>query len=115
MGDVDEGDAELIFQTDQLVLHVLAQFQIESAERLIEEQKTRLIHDRARDRDSLLLTTTQGVNGALLVAVEVYELERILDFVVDVCFGLALDLQTKGDVLCNVHVGEQRIFLEYGV
>ena len=31
MGNIDKGDPQLIFQADQLILHVLAQLQIQSA------------------------------------------------------------------------------------
>ena len=31
VGNIDKGDAQLIFQADQLILHVLAQLQVQSA------------------------------------------------------------------------------------
>jgi hypothetical protein len=49
MGDEDESDAELALQLLQFALHLLAQFQIERAERLIEQQHARAI-DQARAR-----------------------------------------------------------------
>ena len=55
VGDIDKGDSQLIFQADQLILHVLAELQVESAERLVEKQKFRLVYDRASDGNPLLL------------------------------------------------------------
>ena len=51
----------------------------------------------------------------MLVAIEVDELQRILDLVADVGGGLALDLEAEGDVLSHIHVREQGILLEDGV
>ena len=55
VGDIDKGDSQLIFQADQLILHVLAELQVESAERLVEKQKLRLVYDRTGDGNPLLL------------------------------------------------------------
>jgi hypothetical protein len=41
----------------QLELHLLAELEVERAERLVEEQHPRVTDDRARERDALLLPT----------------------------------------------------------
>ena len=38
-------------------MHVLAELQVESAERLVEKQKFRLVYDRASDGNPLLLAS----------------------------------------------------------
>ena len=53
--DVDEGDADLALDRLQLDLHLLAQLEVERAERLVEEEHLRPVHDRARERDALSL------------------------------------------------------------
>ena len=40
-------------------LHLLAQLQVERAERLVEEEDRRLVDDRARERDSLPLAARE--------------------------------------------------------
>ena len=57
MGNVDKGNAQLIFQTDQFVLHVLTHLEIQRAERFVEKKHLRFVDDGAGDGDSLLLTT----------------------------------------------------------
>ena len=115
MRDEDEGDAELALDLDELALHALAQLEVERGERLVEQQDLRLIDDSARDGDALLLTARERRDICMLVAVEIDELQRVLDLVAYVGGGLALDLETEGDVLGHIHVREQGILLEDGV
>ena len=53
--DEDEGDAERLLQGLQLFLHLLAQLQVERAERLVEQQHLRLVDEGARQRHALPL------------------------------------------------------------
>ncbi len=57
--DDHEGDAELLLQVHQLELRVLAQLLVERAERLIEQQQLRSLHERTRERDALPLAAGQ--------------------------------------------------------
>ncbi len=56
VGDKDEGDAELFLQRLQLLLHLLSEFEIERAERLVEEQHLGTVHQRTGERHALALT-----------------------------------------------------------
>ena len=64
--DVDEGRAEIRLQLLQLDLHVLAQLQVERAQRLVEQQQRRLEHQAARDRDALLLAAGELIDALVL-------------------------------------------------
>ena len=46
MGHVDEGDADLLLDGLQLDLHLLAELEVERAERLVEEQDARPVDQR---------------------------------------------------------------------
>ena len=59
VGDVDEGDADLALDPLELQLHLLAQLQVQGAERLVQQQHLRLVHDRAGQRDPLPLAAGQ--------------------------------------------------------
>ena len=59
VGDVDEGDAELLLQPLQLGAHLDAQERVERRQRLVEQQDLRLGDQRARERDALLLAARQ--------------------------------------------------------
>ena len=50
----------------QLELHLLAQLQVERAERLVEKQHLRLVDERARERDALLLAAGELARLPLL-------------------------------------------------
>ena len=53
--DEDEGEAERVLQRLQLALHRLAQFEVERAERLVEQQNLGAQDERARQRHALPL------------------------------------------------------------
>ena len=55
MRDVHERDADLALDALELDLHLLAELEVERAERLVEQQHLRLVDDRAGERDALPL------------------------------------------------------------
>ncbi len=55
VGDVDEGRAGGLLDPLQLELHLAPQLQVERAERLVEQQRGRAVHQRPRERDPLAL------------------------------------------------------------
>ena len=59
VGDVEEGDADAFLQRLQLDLERAAQLGVERAERLVEQQHGRVEHERAGQRDPLLLAAGQ--------------------------------------------------------
>ena len=77
--DVDEGDAGAALQLLELGAHALAQLGVEIGQRLVEQQDRRLDHQRARERDALLLAARELVGVAALEAGEIDQRERLLD------------------------------------
>ena len=59
VGDEHEGDADLALEQLQLDLHLLAELAVEGAERLVEQQHRRAVHQRPGERDALLLAARQ--------------------------------------------------------
>jgi hypothetical protein len=55
VGDVDERDACLALDPQQLKLHLLAELEVECAKRLVEQQHLGLVHDRPGQGDALPL------------------------------------------------------------
>ena len=76
VGDVDEGGAERGLQLLEFDLHVLAQLQIERAERLVEQQQRRLEHHAARDRDALTLAAGELIDALVSGAGQADALEH---------------------------------------
>ena len=61
----------------ELDLHLLAQLQVERAERLVEQQHARAVDDRARERDALALAAGELDGLALADAGQAHHLERL--------------------------------------
>ena len=79
VGDVDEGDPDLALDRLQLDLHLLAELQVQGAERLVEQQHLGPVDERPGQRDPLALPAGElvGPRGGALVQVD--ELERLGD------------------------------------
>ena len=113
VGDVEERDPDLALDRLQLHLHLLAQLQVERAERLVEQQHRGPVDERPRERHALALAARELVRPGLLAAGQLHELERL---------GHArLDLRPappcgacspNATLLHDVEVLEQRVGLE---
>jgi hypothetical protein len=115
MGDEDEGDAELLLQRLQLLLHLLPELQVERAERLVEEQHLRVVHQGAGKRHALALAAGKLRRAAPLIAAELDHGERGLGFRLALFLGNALDHEAVGDVLADRHMREEGVVLEHRV
>ena len=55
MRDIHRGDADLALQALELAAHLVTKLSIKVRQRLIEQQQSRLVHNRTRERNPLLL------------------------------------------------------------
>ena len=99
----------------QLHLQLLAQLQIQCAERLVEQQHGRPIHERARERHPLLLATGELGGPALRLRREAHSLELLRHAPPRLGPVDLLALEAEGDVLLHVKVREEGVALEHGV
>ena len=131
--NVNKGDAQAFVHRFEFKLHFLAHFEIERAERLVQKQNFRLVHDCACDGDTLLLTAGKGRDGTFFKAAQIHDFKCFFYFFGNNTFGElfhlnfliaffvhvrrfdAFLLQTERNVFKNVEMGEKRIFLEYGI
>ena len=65
---IDKRDSRLLLDAFEFILHILAQPQIQCAQRFVEQQYFRLIDQRAGDGHTLLLAAGQGVGFAMFKA-----------------------------------------------
>ena len=79
VGDVDHGDAEALVQLPDLELHLLAQLLVERAQRLVHQDQLRLEHQRAGDRDALLLAAGSCAGRRAPKPDELHHVQRALD------------------------------------
>ena len=115
MGDVDEGDVHLALQTLQLQLHLLAQLEVQCAQRLIQKQDLRLVDQTACDGHALLLAAGHLADAAALEAFQAHDLQHIPHLAADGLFVHLLEAEAEGYILEDVQMGEQRVLLKHGV
>ena len=116
VGDDDEGDADLALNGLELDLHLLAQLEVERAERLVEQQHAWPADERAGQRDALALAARQLGRAARRRGRRAGPCRgrRRCACVVRPCAHPA-HLQAVLDVLGHRHVGEERVLLEHRV
>ena len=112
MGDEDKGNPRALLNVLQLILHILAQFEVERGKRLVEKQDFGFVDQRTRDGDPLLLTARKRSHAAAFEAPQVDQLQHCLDFLPDFAVLGFPDPQTERDVIEHVQVRKQRVFLE---
>ena len=110
--DVDERDADVVLDRLELELHLLAELQVERAERLVEEEHARLVDERARERYPLLLAAGELAWLALLEALEADEPQDLVHAAAHVLLAHALPAQAERDVLEDRQVREEGVRLE---
>ena len=115
MGDVDEGNAQLLLETFQFHLHLLPEFEIQRAQRLIQQKYAGPEHRSAGNGHTLPLATAELAGHTLLVAFQAHQRQRFRQTLLLLGFFNALELEPIGDILGHIHVGEEGIALKDGV
>ena len=82
------------------------------AARLVQKEHLRTIHQRARDRDPLLLPARKLVRILPRLVGELDHLENLVHPLLDLRLRLLRELQRKRDVIPNRHRREERVVLE---
>ena len=77
MGDMDEGQADLLLDPLQLDLHLPPQLEVEGAQRLVQEQHVRAVHQCSSQRNPLLHAAGELIRLAGAEALELDELESL--------------------------------------
>ena len=111
--NVDEGDAQLLLQAFELLLHLLSQLEIQRAQRLIQQKHLGLENHRPCDGYALPLTAGKLGRHAPLKAGQTDQRKRRHHPLLLLAFADAQHFQAIGDVLKYGHVGKQRIVLEH--
>ncbi len=96
-----------------LQAHLLAQLDVEVAERFIEQQDVRLGHDRSRKRHALLLPAAQLRSRPIFQTAEPDEFENLGDPFPDLFARMFVCLQRESHVLCDRHVRPDRVRLKH--
>ena len=97
----------VLLQRLQLDLEVLAQAGVERAQRLVEQQHARAQHERAGQRDALLLAARELPGLALLVAGQLHQRERLADACVRSALVTFLYLRPKATLSATFRCGKR--------
>ena len=110
---IDDGQREAQLQRADVVAHLAAQFGVEVGERLVEEQHQRLEHQRARDRDALLLAARQFRRIAPIKAAQPDKRQLLGGELGGAALCDAADGGAVGDVLQHCHMREEGVGLKH--
>ena len=97
------------------MLHGLAQLEVERAERLVEEQRARVVDEGSGEGDALLLTAGQLRRLPTGEVREAHDLEELVDTLRDLGPRRPATARAERHVVEHAHVREQRVVLEDGV
>ena len=116
VGNKDRGDVDLGVEVAQPPAQFLAHFGIERAERLVEQENTRLNRERTRKRDTLPLPAREVGRVSPGEPAQLHKIQQLFDAPADLRFIQPMSAgsraQAEGDVLEYSHMPEQRIMLE---
>ena len=115
MGHIQEGDAQALLHALELQLHLLTQLQVQRAQGLVQQQHLGLVDQTSGDGHALLLAAGKGIHMALAVALQIDQVQHSVYPAGNLSLGELFQLQTEGDVVKHVQVGEQGILLKHGV
>ena len=115
MGDIDKCDSYFSLDFFQLDLHLLADFCIQSTKRLIQKKDFRLIDKCSRNGNSLLLAAGKKGDISFFEALQTYHLQHSFYFLLDHGFIHFFQVQAETDVVHNIEMRKQCVFLEYSV
>ena len=111
--DKDKGNAQTLLQFPQLILHVRAQLQIQSRQRLIQQNNPRLINDCPRDGYTLALTARQFTNRTALKAFQLNHFQHFCNPLLNFFFINLAQTQREGNIFKNIHMRKQCIGLKH--
>ncbi len=113
MRHIDYRRADPLVQRAELLLHRQATILVECAQRFIEEQETRLEHQRTGERDPLLLPARHLMRVTPAKIVETDHAQGLAHLGRDSGVIHLPHFEREGDILRGSQMGKQRIALEH--
>src|SRR5208282_2691340 len=113
VGDVDHRRLQRVVQFADLDPHLHPERRVEIGERLVEQERLRLAHDRAPDGDALTLTARELARLAVEIVGQVQRRRRLAHLLLDDVGALSCHFKREGDVAAHAHMRIERIGLEH--
>ena len=101
MGYEDEGNADLLLDPLQLVLHFFAKLQIQGRQRLVQKQHLRLVDQGPGDGHTLLLSAGQQSGVFIFIALQTDEFQHLHNFLIDDVLTHFLNFQSESDIFID--------------
>ncbi len=115
VGDVHERRSQLGLDPLQLELHLLTELYVQRTQRFVEQQRGRLVDERAGQRHALLLAAGKLPRAPVLEPLELDDAQDLEHTPAVLLPGNALHLEPERDVVVDRHVREERVLLEHHV
>ena len=113
VGDEHGRRLQALVQLAQLDAHQLAEFGVERTQRLVHQERLRLAHDRAAQRDTLAVAAREPADARTEQVFDAQDARHFLDAAVDLGARQAFVAQRKLEVVAHAHVRVQREELEH--
>ena len=127
--DEAKSDAHLLLDPLELDLHVLAQLQIQGAQRLVQQQHLGLVHQGPCDGHPLLLAAGERVRLSVFKALETHDFQHLQDPGADLLFGKAdgplaggipgiwnpFEPQAESNIFKDVQMWKKGVLLKHGI
>lgn len=110
--NVHKRDTDPIVNRVEFEKHVLTELEVKRRERLVQEEHLRTVHERPRDRDTLLLSARELVRILPRVFGELDHLQDRVDLLLDLLLVDLRELQRERDIVPDRHRREERVVLE---
>ena len=111
--DVDGGGADLLMHLLDLGAHLHAQLGVQVGQRLVEQEHLGIAHDGAAHGNALALAAGQRLGLALEQFLDVEDARGLVDALLDLGLGIALEAEAERHVLRHRHVRIERVVLEH--
>ncbi len=113
VGHEQHTDLQALLNASKLQTHVLAQLRVEVGERFVEQEDVRVVNERTRKRDALLLPTAQEGRGSALQAAQTHDFQRLGHSALDLILGPPPQPEREGHILEHGEVRPDRVGLEH--
>jgi hypothetical protein len=110
---VDEGRLHPLVNLDDLRTGLHAQFGIQVGEGFVQQEDLRLPHDGTPQRHALALPAGEFLGLAIEQLPQAQDFSRILDALLNFIFRHMAQLEAKGHVVEDRHVGVEGVVLEH--
>lgn len=112
VGDVDDRRPEFAMESLEFRAHVHPEFGVQIREWLVHQEHVGVAHDCAGNRNALALPAGHFVGHPVEHPLELDDIRRAFDAALNFVVVVGPQPEAKGDVLEDVHVGEQGDVLE---